>query len=159
MLEELTLAGPSWNVTPAQAGEGQAMLEVARQNRLEGIVAKRLDSLYEPGRRSPSWIKIKLVGRDEFVVGGWVPEKGNAATDRIGALLVGYYDCRRRPALRGVGRRRPGGGGPARLQRQLAKHAADRTPFAEPVPKVGAPDSSGRNWSRNWNTAGGPREA
>jgi len=138
MLEELTLAGPSWNLTPAQEGDGQAMLDVARQNRLEGIVAKRLDSPYEFGRRSPSWIKIKLVGRDEFVVGGWVPEKGNAATDRIGALLVGYYDCR--GVLHYAG---SVGAGLAvadqrDLQRQLAKYATDRTPFAEPVPKAGA---------------------
>jgi len=138
MLEELTLAGPSWNVTPAQEGEGQAMLDVARQNRLEGIVAKRLDSPYELGRRSPNWIKIKLVGRDEFVVGGWVPEKGNAASDRIGALLVGYYDCH--GVLHYAG---SVGAGLAvadqrGLQRQLARYAADRTPFTEAASKVGA---------------------
>ena len=90
-LEELTLAGPFWQVTPSHEGEGAAMLEVARRNRLEGLVAKRLDSPYEPGRRSPNWVKIKLTSRDEFVVGGWVPEHGDK--ERVGALLVGYYDC------------------------------------------------------------------
>src|SRR5918993_1202031 len=45
---------------------------------LEGIVAKRVDSVYEPGRRSPSWLKIKIVQRQEFVVGGYTNEKGTS---------------------------------------------------------------------------------
>src|SRR5688500_10217744 len=53
MLEQLTLMGPSWQVPPAHIGEGAAMLDAARQTGLEGIVAKRIDSLYELGRRSP----------------------------------------------------------------------------------------------------------
>src|SRR5258707_700456 len=46
MLEELTLAGPSWQVTPSHVDRGKAMLDAARENALEGVVAKRLDSLY-----------------------------------------------------------------------------------------------------------------
>ncbi|HEY3700919.1 MAG TPA: hypothetical protein VGL32_01550, partial [Acidimicrobiales bacterium] len=57
---------------------------------LEGLVAKRLESVYRPGRRSPSWIKVKNVKRQELVVGGWLSGQGNRS-GRLGALLVGYY--------------------------------------------------------------------
>jgi bifunctional non-homologous end joining protein LigD len=92
VLEELTIAGPAWQITPAHVGQGVAMLDAAKRNGLEGLVAKRLDSIYEPGKRSPAWRKIKVIFRQEFVIGGWVPEKG-AHRDRVGTLLVGYYDC------------------------------------------------------------------
>jgi bifunctional non-homologous end joining protein LigD len=59
-------------------------------NGLEGVVAKRLDSPYEPGVRSGSWIKLKNVLRQEVVVAGWKPGKGNR-TGLIGSLLVGLY--------------------------------------------------------------------
>lgn len=58
---------------------------------LEGVVAKRLDSAYLPGQRSPAWTKVKATKRDEFVVGGWLPGEGNRE-GRIGALLVGLPD-------------------------------------------------------------------
>ena len=92
LLESLTIAGPAWQISPAHAGQGKEMLAAARQNVLEGVVAKRLDSLYEPGRRSPNWRKIKVIFGQEFVIGGWVPEKG-INQRRVGTLLVGYYDC------------------------------------------------------------------
>ena len=56
-----------WQVAPSHAGGGTAMLDVTRQQDLEGVVAKRLDSTYEPGRRSRSWIKVKNFLRQEFV--------------------------------------------------------------------------------------------
>ena len=55
----------------------------------EGIVGKRLDSLYVPGR-SDAWVKIKCVGRQEFVIAGWTdPQRSRVG---LGALLVGYYE-------------------------------------------------------------------
>jgi bifunctional non-homologous end joining protein LigD len=68
------------------------MLETARAESLEGIVAKRPRSRYLPGLRSRDWLKIKLVQRQEFVVGGWTPQEGNPR--ELGALKVGA-DCRR----------------------------------------------------------------
>jgi bifunctional non-homologous end joining protein LigD len=59
-------------------------------NGLEGVVAKRLDSPYEPGVRSGSWLKLKNVLRQEVVVAGWKPGKGNR-TGLVGSLLVGVY--------------------------------------------------------------------
>jgi bifunctional non-homologous end joining protein LigD len=91
LLQELAPAGPNWHLTPQQVGDGRAMLATARKNQLEGLVAKRLESVYEPGMRSRAWIKIKLRLRQEFVVGGWIGES-TGRPDRIGALLIGYYD-------------------------------------------------------------------
>ncbi len=67
------------------------MLKASAAQGLEGIVAKRLDSTYQPGRRSTTWVKVKNINRQEFVIGGWMPGKGDRSA-RIGALLVGIYD-------------------------------------------------------------------
>jgi len=87
-LAELGLEGPAWRTPEHIVGNGAAMLEASLRNGLEGVVAKKLASLYEPGRRSPCWLKLKNVRREDVVVGGWVPGAGKR-TDRIGALLVG----------------------------------------------------------------------
>jgi bifunctional non-homologous end joining protein LigD len=65
-------------------------LSASVANGLEGVVIKRLDSAYEPGARSGSWRKIKNLLRQEVVVAGWKPGKGNRA-GLIGSLLIGYY--------------------------------------------------------------------
>jgi len=141
-LEGLTLAGASWQVSPAHVGEGASMLKTAQKNQLEGIVAKDLDSLYEPGRRSPAWRKIKIVQRQEFVVGGWTT--GNNGRG-IGALLVGYFGGE---ALRYAGK--VGSGFTRQTLSMMAKTLAplSRTssPFNEPVPGAGL--APGR-WSRS----------
>jgi bifunctional non-homologous end joining protein LigD len=89
-LLELELQGERWRTPAHQIGDGRRLLDVARDQGLEGIVAKRVDSRYEPGRRSGAWLKIKNTRRQELVIGGWVPGEGRRR-DRIGALLVGYY--------------------------------------------------------------------
>ncbi len=91
LLEGLELAGAAWKTPPSNAGEGQAMLRAARENGLEGVMAKRLDSPYQPGRRSADWLKIKIVQGQEFIVGGWIPLKGDVRRG-VGALLLGYYE-------------------------------------------------------------------
>jgi bifunctional non-homologous end joining protein LigD len=90
-LETLELEGPAWRVPAAHPGRGTQLLEATSKQNLEGVVAKRLDSRYEPGRRSGNWLKIKNTLRQEFVIAGWIPGEGRR-TDRIGALLVGYYE-------------------------------------------------------------------
>ena len=57
---------------------------------VEGIVAKHRRSRYEPGRRSPTWLKIKIRPEQELVVGGWTPGEGNAKD--LGAVVVGVYE-------------------------------------------------------------------
>jgi DNA ligase D-like protein (predicted ligase) len=64
--------------------------EAVRSLGLEGVIAKRRSSLYEPGRRSASWLKVKFNRRQEFVVGGFKPNQTN-----FESLLVGYYEDRK----------------------------------------------------------------
>src|SRR3954447_4163616 len=90
-LESLGLRGPAWSVPASFEGAGRDVLEAARQQGLEGIVAKRLTSTYQPGKRTSDWLKIKNTWRQEVVIGGWLPGKGRRQ-GRIGALLVGVYD-------------------------------------------------------------------
>jgi bifunctional non-homologous end joining protein LigD len=91
LLERLHLAGPHWQTPPASVGDGPAALAAAEQLGLEGVVSKRLDSPYLPGRRGDAWRKVKVVAGQELVVGGWLPGKGRLV-DRLGSLLVGYHD-------------------------------------------------------------------
>jgi bifunctional non-homologous end joining protein LigD len=65
------------------------LAEIKRRG-LEGIIGKQRDSVYEPGRRSGSWIKLKCVNEQEFVIGGFTPPGGSRKY--FGALLVGYYE-------------------------------------------------------------------
>jgi bifunctional non-homologous end joining protein LigD len=89
-LEALKLNGASWQTPPSERGGGPAMLEASGKAGLEGIMAKKLDSHYEPARRSGAWLKVKNHDRQEFVIGGWLEGEGKR-TGYPGALLVGYY--------------------------------------------------------------------
>jgi bifunctional non-homologous end joining protein LigD len=89
-LDGLGLGGPAWRVPAVHPGRGRALLDATEAQGLEGVVAKRLDSRYEPGRRTGAWVKIKHVRRQELVICGWLPGEGRRA-DRIGALLMGYW--------------------------------------------------------------------
>jgi bifunctional non-homologous end joining protein LigD len=91
MLEALKLSGDWWQTPPYEKGGGQAMLEASGKAGLEGIMAKKLDSHYEPGRRSGAWVKVKNRNRQELVIGGWLEGEGKRR-GYPGALLVGYYD-------------------------------------------------------------------
>ncbi len=91
LLEEALDAGPTWVISPWQEGDGAALLEASRAQGLEGIMAKRLDSPYRAGRRSPAWRKIKNRRRQELVIGGFTDGTGNRAST-FGALLVGRYE-------------------------------------------------------------------
>jgi bifunctional non-homologous end joining protein LigD len=91
LLADLVEPGPTWTVPEPQRGDGATLFEAVRDQGLEGLIAKRRDSAYETGRRSPAWRKIKVRRRQELVVGGWLPGAGNRAST-LGALLVGYHD-------------------------------------------------------------------
>jgi bifunctional non-homologous end joining protein LigD len=134
-LAELELQGPHWQTPDHVVGNGAAVLEASGANGLEGVLAKRLDSPYEPGRRSPCWLKVKNVLREDVVVGGWLPGDGRRR-DRIGALLVGVPDDGR---LRYAGR--VGTGFSDAELDHLAKTLEERpdSPFqGEPRPPRGA---------------------
>jgi bifunctional non-homologous end joining protein LigD len=98
LLEGLKLDGERWRVPRYRLDGGADLLEAARRQGLEGIVSKRTDSLYRPGKRTGEWIKTRVWKRQEFVIGGYIPGEGSRAK-RVGSVLVGYYD-RRRSELR-----------------------------------------------------------
>ncbi|MGM1063735.1 non-homologous end-joining DNA ligase [Saccharothrix sp. Mg75] len=91
LLEGLGLGGARWAVPPSFPGEGAAVLAASRERGLEGVVAKRLDSRYVPGVRSPQWVKVTAVATQEVVVGGWRPGGGKRA-GVVGSLLLGVWD-------------------------------------------------------------------
>ena len=124
-----------WRVPDYVVGHGQQLLSATEQQGLEGVIAKRLDSLYEPGRRTPSWLKIKNVDRQEVVVGGWVPGDGRRR-DRIGALLVGVREDD--GSLRHVGRVGTGFTEAEldRLAEKLRPLEREDSPFAPGGPKI-----------------------
>jgi bifunctional non-homologous end joining protein LigD len=90
-LAELNLEGEHWRTPAHHVGEGDALLTATRERGLEGVVAKRLDSRYMPGRREGSWLKIKHHQRQEAVIGGWTEGRGGRLL-HIGALELGVYD-------------------------------------------------------------------
>ena len=82
--------------------DGETAYEVCIKNGLEGIVAKRVDAPYQPGRRSTDWIKVKGTQSAEFVIGGYTTGTGTRS-DGFGALLVGYYKDKALHYAGGVG--------------------------------------------------------
>ena len=90
-LAGLELQGPTWQAPAHHVGDGAALLELTRAQRLEGVIAKRLDGTYTPGRRTSGWVKVKNVGSTDAVVGGWLPGEGGRS-GRLGALVIGIPD-------------------------------------------------------------------
>jgi bifunctional non-homologous end joining protein LigD len=88
LLDTLDLGGGNVVIPPWFDGGGEDVLSAARHQGLEGVVAKRVDSPYQSGRRSRDWVKVKLVRTQEVVIVGWTPGRGRRQ-DTIGALLLG----------------------------------------------------------------------
>jgi bifunctional non-homologous end joining protein LigD len=86
-LVDLGLNGERWQTPEHVVGNGAAVLAASAAQGLEGVMAKRLDSCYEPGRRSRDWVKVKNKRREDFTIVGWLPGEGRRR-HRIGALLV-----------------------------------------------------------------------
>ncbi len=113
------------------SADAPALYAAALDAGFEGIVAKRRDSLYQPGRRSSAWLKIKAVNTSEFVIGGYTQGKG--ARTELGSLLLGQWQD---GELRYVGHAGSGLGGEGfdDLRERLAKLATKRSPFASKPP-------------------------
>lgn len=137
-LQELGLEGPFWSTPGALVGHGAQALEATRAHGLEGLVCKRLDSVYEPGVRSRAWIKIRNMHSEDVIVGGWLPGKGRL-TGLPGAVLVGQRGGGR---LRYVGSVGTGWSEAerTRLAELLRTAATDTCPF-DPAPRV-----TGAHW-------------
>ena len=133
LLKELgKAASPEIRITESIEGDGDKMLKLAGRQGWEGIIAKRVDSFYEPGHRSRSWIKLKIEFRQEFVVGGYTEPRNSR--QHIGALLLGYFDQGR---FIYVGHTGGGfsGAGLAEMSRKLAPLEQSKSPFEE-TPKT-----------------------
>ncbi|MFJ8086574.1 ATP-dependent DNA ligase [Streptomyces sp. NPDC096205] len=140
LLEELALQGPYWSTPRALVGHGEEALRATREHGLEGLVCKRLDSLYEPGVRSRNWIKIRNMTGVDVIIGGWLPGKGRL-TGLPGAVLVGQRAAGRLRYVGGVGT------GWSEAEREqlaglLRADATDACPF-DPVPRT-----PGAHWVR-----------
>ncbi|MGH9006926.1 MAG: non-homologous end-joining DNA ligase [Acidimicrobiales bacterium] len=88
LLELLELAGDHWATPGSYAGKPQAVLDTALANGLEGVVCKRTNSRYLPGKRTDEWVKVRGMRTQEVVVGGYTPGQGSRA-GTVGALIVG----------------------------------------------------------------------
>ncbi len=86
LLERVLTPGSFVRISDVFPGAGEALLEAARENGLEGIIAKHARSCYE-SRRSREWLKIKIVTEQEFVIGGFTEPQGDRA--HFGALVLG----------------------------------------------------------------------
>jgi bifunctional non-homologous end joining protein LigD len=137
-LESVLADGPRWNVSPRFL-DGPGTQSAAEENRLEGVVAKRRASVYQPGIRSPDWIKVKMDLTGDFVIGGWRP-----GVRRIGGLLVGVPGPDGLLGFRG----RVGGGISAATERVLLALleplVSERSPFSQ----VTREDARGAIWVR-----------
>jgi len=124
-------------------GDGPEALEYAREHRWEGVVAKRKDSTYQPGRRSQSWVKDKLWLTQEVIIGGWRAGEGGR-TSGIGALLVGVPDD---DGLHFAGRVGTGFSEKdlAHLKKILAPLHTDESPFTK---RLSGPDAKGVTFVR-----------
>jgi bifunctional non-homologous end joining protein LigD len=81
---------PVLRLSEAVSGDGRALYRRALERGWEGLIAKRVDSLYHAGKRTHDWRKLKILREQEFVVGGWTESR--TAGRPFGALLLGYYD-------------------------------------------------------------------
>jgi bifunctional non-homologous end joining protein LigD len=107
------------------------------ERRLEGIIAKRRKSIYEPGRRSGDWVKIKAINQQDFVIGGFTPPQGGRT--HFGALLIGVFE---KDGLRFCGRV-----GTGFTHKTLASiHASLKKLQTKKCPFFNLPESSAGRW-------------
>ena len=131
LLQELVENDQLWSVPNHSVDDSAPLTTLAETTGLEGLVAKRLSSIYKPGRRSTSWVKSKNVQRQEFVIGGWLEGDGDLR-GKIGSLMVGVWDG---GALTYVGAVGSGLTEDSRTLLQSALTVVATCPFAE-IPKT-----------------------
>jgi bifunctional non-homologous end joining protein LigD len=156
LLGQLELEGPAWRAPAYHRGEGSALLAATRELGIEGIVAKRLDSPYQSGARSTSWLKIKNVAEQDVVIGGWTPGEGGRSST-LGALTAGVYEDGK---LTYVGKVGTGFTEKtlALVQRELGPLRRDSSPFEGRQPPKGTvfvePKLVARVELREWTRSG-----
>ncbi len=155
-LEGLRLESERWR-TPRAFDAAAPLIAETKRLGMEGVIGKRRDSPYQPGRRSPNWIKVKNLIRQEVVIAGWVPGAGRRQ-DRIGALVIGVHDDD--GGLRYVGRVGTGFDDAEleRLAGLLEPRRRDSSPFAGAQPPratvFAEPDLVAEIAATEWTSAG-----
>jgi bifunctional non-homologous end joining protein LigD len=163
LLEGVGVETASWRVPPSFPGPAADVLAASAEGHLEGVVAKRVASVYRPGARSPDWRKVKLFRTQEVVIGGWRPGHGRRE-GMIGSLLLGVPGSIGLQFAGGVGT-----GFTERMLRELAEElrplAQDRSPFAGELPRAEtrdaqwvAPDLVGEVVFSEWTSDGRLRQ-
>ena len=140
-------AGGSIRFSGEIGGDPEALLREVKRLGLEGVIGKQRASVYEPGKRSGAWIKLKSVNEQEFVIGGFTPPQG--ARKHFGALLVGYYEKNR---LLFAGKVGTGFNTKllASLHKQLKAEKRDDCPFADLPSKVSTATPSAGGQGGQW---------
>ena len=115
---------PTLRYSAELSGSAEAVIRTVRSARLEGVVAKKRDSLYRGGTRATTWLKLKLNKGQEFVIGGYKPDAGS-----FQSILVGYYEEKK---LIFAGKVRQGFNpvGRARLLKEMKPFRSAQCPFA-----------------------------
>lgn len=162
-LDRLALPAEHWQRSP-QYDDGPALFAATRERGLEGIVSKRRNSTYQPGRRSADWIKAVHYRQQPCLVGGWRPESGSEGM--LGAVLVGVPDAAGKLRYAGRVGAALSRAGADDLLRELRASSRDDSPFSEPVPTA---DAAGTHWCEprlvvdvrhlGWTDAGRLRQA
>ncbi|WP_210508773.1 ATP-dependent DNA ligase [Naasia sp. SYSU D00057] len=141
LLAEIVRSAGVVQVPPEFSGAGRTVdeaMEASRSLGLEGVVAKRRESTYTPGRRSGAWVKLKHHSAQEVVIGGWRPGQGGRE-GTIGSLLLGIPEG---DSLRYVGK--VGTGFTSRSLAEIAARLAplerDENPFTD-IPRADARDA------------------
>jgi len=116
--------------------DGKAVYEAALKNGLEGVMAKRKDSLYQSGRRSTDWLKVKAVHTGDFIIGGYTAGEGNRK-GLLGALLLGYLDDKNHLIYAGHVGSGFNESDLAEIKKRLDRIKADKCPFSE-IPQTNA---------------------
>lgn len=140
LLERTVTSSGAVQVPPAFEGDIAAAMATSRTLGLEGIIAKRRDSTYSPGKRVQSWVKVKHHLTQEVVIAGWRPGTGSRA-HRVGSLLMGVPDG---DALRYVGR--VGSGFSERDLDELGARLRRLERKTSPLTQVPAADAKDAHW-------------
>lgn len=133
VLKRVLMPSAAIQIVESFAGNGNVVFRAAVERGFEGVMAKRMDSVYEPGKRSRDWLKIKATMSDDFVIAGYTLGQG-ARSRSFGALILGSYDKTGQLVYAGHVGSRFDDKTLAELKTKLDALRSDQIPFNEALP-------------------------